>query len=317
MAQVRQGLYKDLKCLNVGNFGGLPHESASTWLQNFEYKTGMFNIDDPRKLLLFPLLLTERAMQWYMKLQELPNQEELTWEQLAINFREEFILGSQMDQMRKRADFHATMQSATETVDEFSFRLQKAGNELQLADNEIFQKFLTGLRPELRCSILLHNPQTMQVAKALAKTAEGLIFNPHSQAVGVNVITTTSHEQLSSKVDDLAQKVESLLVMQTKSKEAVAGNSYQENPERNGSLSRNHFERTRTYQNTRHRYRSPSPRAGYRCPSPRAREDDYMSTIQCYSCRRYGHKAFQCRERSRFTGYRNSSYSNRRQNEDF
>ena len=197
-------------------------------------------------------------MLWF---KQLPVADKSTWAKLRDSFQAEFIHGSQLELLQKLDKFNTLQQQAYQSVDDYLFEIQSIATELNKTQAEVFSKFIMGLKPEIKGQILLHNPENLTKAKSLAKTAESLQNSTqplvHQQPVGVGF----NAAEISSKVQELTEKLEQVLAVQTN----------RGNRETRGPYRREHEQTERN----------------------RSRSRDF-GTKRCYVCNKRGHIRAQC-----------------------
>ena len=203
-------------------FFGEPGEDVEKWLKSFDRISKANGWTEKRQTEILPAFLRDRAAEFY---DELSPRQQSQWEELKSALIEHFI----PKEARRfyYADLYARKQGTTESAEDFGRVIQqlvrRAYSEMPLEHQTTLMRehFVNGLRPSLKCIVLISDPSDFNKALEVAKREEINDQVANGTAPWVQSFTTPSaptapvavisgEKQLSDRMDRLESVVEKL-----------------------------------------------------------------------------------------------------------
>lgn len=179
--------------LMPGNFHGLMNEDAESWFRDLEHYCAYKKLDDAGRIGLVPLLLKDGARYWF---DALDNGRKDTFDHLSTAFHNEYKRDEAI-RWRDSADVWSVTQLPTQSVEDYISKVQQKALRAKMTEDQIRFPLIRGLLPEIRQSVLQHEPTTVADIKKWATIAESSRIDTTSNAV------TEAVKRLEEKFDGL------------------------------------------------------------------------------------------------------------------
>ena len=179
-------------------FSGYQTEDVNEWIAKFNRLARFYGWSNAKKLGALPLLLNGPALAWF---QTLPSETTGNFESLTEALTNRY--GSQDLQFVIRQELYARKQYENEPLVTYTEDIIKKCQRLNLADIEMMNIFVNGLRADIKNHVLLNQPKTFAEAENLARLRDSV-----SKSFGQTVSTPSTQEQ---RIKELEGQVNLLL----------------------------------------------------------------------------------------------------------
>jgi hypothetical protein len=149
-------------------FHGLMSEDADPWFQDLVHYCTFKKMDNNERIGLVPLLLKDGARVWF---ESLDAGQKDTFEHLAVAFHTQYKRDAAI-QWRDSADVWSLSQLPSQSVEDFISQIQQKALRTKMSDDQIRFSLIRGLLPDIRQSVLQHEPTTVEEIKKWATIAE-------------------------------------------------------------------------------------------------------------------------------------------------
>ena len=223
-------------------------EDATAWLREFENCAEFKGYDSKRKVQVLKVLLKNGAATWFDRFLNENVKGELSQDRIMETFKKKFI--ERFDKGNTWLEEHLVMfltQKPHETVQQYYSKLTERAAKLNKSSTELLPMFIRGLASPVKTYVLARQPDDIQTAFSLAKTAESLkaitdLTDNELQPLGMpGEITTGSRPVVvrDTSEDNLALKQELKKLQQMVSK--LSMNSQQRRPLDGAAVIRCHY----------------------------------------------------------------------------
>ena len=147
-------------------FHGLQSEDATRWMAKFERYARLQAWTDQQEVEAVGMFLHGPAELWYLE-------NHLDFHQDPGRLRRRFLQRFGVDANREAADesLLARRQNREETIDSYAYDILSRCHKLGKAPRETIAAFIRGLLPEIKGQVAVMQPQTMEEAERIARTA--------------------------------------------------------------------------------------------------------------------------------------------------
>ena len=174
-------------------FRGLVSENSKRWISDLDHYCSYKKLDNPGKLGLIPLLLKDSARYWY---DSLPDTDKDTFEHLTAAFKENFKRDSSI-RWKDSANVWNLNQLSSQSVEDYISQVQQKASLAHMSDEQVRFSLLNGFLPEIRQSVLNHEPASVAEVKKWAIIAES------GQVKTADTSTLEAVRRLEEKLDNL------------------------------------------------------------------------------------------------------------------
>ena len=150
-------------------FSGYQTEDVNEWIAKFNRLTRFYRWSNAKKLGALQLLLNGPALAWF---QTLPRETTGNFESLTEALTNRY--GSQDLKFVIRQELYARKQYENEPLVTYTEDIIKKCQRLNLADIEMMNIFVNGLRADIINHVLLNQPKTFAEAENLARLRDSL-----------------------------------------------------------------------------------------------------------------------------------------------
>ena len=178
--------------LTPGTFSGNAGEDAEEFIGKFKAYISLRNNADAAKA--FPLVLKGNAYTWYVGLEDT---KKTNFGEIEKAFLERYKINQRLHFSKTREIF-SNIQGKNESVQDFVSKIKRTSALIALPPAMIMQAVLGGLRPNIRCHVLLQNPTTLEEVETQATLAETSLDNTQEESTVLTAI-----EQLREQVSAL------------------------------------------------------------------------------------------------------------------
>jgi len=175
-------------------FSGKDGEDVSTFISNFQRLADILEWPKEKQSKILPLCLKGTANIWC---NSLPNLIRMSIDQLFVALNDYFL--SSAVKYRLRQMLNERTQKEHESVSSYSIDMMKLCNCLNVPHTERLIYFITGLRPDIKEAVVLHEPTTYQEAESFAKLKEVASDYPRLKNIDVSQIKQEIIKQLNEE----------------------------------------------------------------------------------------------------------------------
>ena len=291
---------------------------AERWVDHFQLYSTHRGLTKDEQLTLFPLLLRDSAADWFSTL---TGQALLTYDNLVRAFRDNYFVPTEL-KWKETGSLWNQSQREDESVEDFVARVRRGARRIGMAEGELINIILHGLRPAIRMHVLQKGGDTLDSMIKTAKLAEAvappasdstnaLLMEVMRASVQANEKQAKEMKVLTSKIAALSSHTDRDIVNAVNeravnmSERASGQRASRQTPQmqQRNNYARDFNRRTPEGGAADFRQRSWQPPRGDRPEGPpcgrcggvhaygRCRADG----VTCYACGRLGHLARVCR----------------------
>ena len=247
--------------------------NAIIWLENFERLCAFKDIDEEKKLQLFPLYLTENTLQWYSSLAEDSTD---TWEHLKSAFKQRYQPHS-AEKWNNINKLYQVKQNNDETVEDYLQRVQLLGNQVKKTFEETRDLMINGFLPDIKRRVIMKDPTTYDELLKTAKETQVLFPIRETQ------------DDIRESLAELTNQVKSLTVASLQSAPSAQTFGQKRPPYQRPNQQRPEGpHQQRPYQQTNQQQRPHQQSSN---------ATNQRQTYPCKSCGEYSHYRFNCRHK--------------------
>jgi len=173
-------------------FQGLTTENAKDWIREFEHYCLYKDMNGPKKLALFKVLLTSSAAIW---LENLPATTLNSWENVKAAFETRYNPPGFMKY--KHANDLFNKKQGSMTVDDFCAQMQRLAREVGAPEDMLRFAVINGFNPEIRNHVTRAQPTTWTELVQQAKVGEMCMTVPASTDPTLAVKLEAIQDQLT------------------------------------------------------------------------------------------------------------------------
>jgi len=269
-------------------FSGKEDECPQIFIERLRTHIKLVGEPPDRTLDRFPLLLRDRAYDWYRALPAANKRNlELLIDALVKRYTDP------ASNWLGRLSLISIQQGPAESVSDFIARFTKVSNKLKTPDSECVTIFVSGLRTDIRVETIRGKPDSFTDAMRLARFAESLlaIGNPKVAKVKVAKVATDPLDTISKSIELMASQMSQLEnkfdMMEDRYKGLEEGTN-QPRGQYNSFTNRERQDRNNYYPNNNARFQNR--RGRYQ----NSYQNNNSRPIVCYNCGGNDHYKSQC-----------------------
>ena len=195
---------RDIKALNLSplNPSSTP-DMVNEYLRVFRTRVRMYDLPLQRASTIFVSYLSGDHLIFY---ESLPDAVKNNFDQLMAAFSQRFVTKDQFTMFNRRNLFYQCSQHVTESPEQYSVRLRSLGRLLNINDDEIKNKFLASLLPEIQSKLMLFQPPDLTSAISYAEEAYRHTTNamPQTSFNATPTPTTDCFAAIMAKLDQMS-----------------------------------------------------------------------------------------------------------------
>ena len=208
--------------------GKTSENDAESWLEFFELYCKHRGLNNSERLTLFPLMMRNGAADWLATLAKTQLQ---SYDSLVTAFRDNYFVPAEL-RWKETGMLWNQSQREDEQVEDFVTRVRRGARRIQLADSQLVDIILNGLRPSIRLHVLQKGGDTLNDLIKTAKLAEAVTpaSNDTTSALLLKYMQSNAqaNERQSIEMKNLMTKIAAL----TEQNEQMAINAVNPNQAR-------------------------------------------------------------------------------------
>ncbi len=285
---------------------------AESWLEFFELYCKHRGLNPTERLTLFPLMMRNGAADW---LATLTKTQLRSYDDLVTAFRDNYFVPAEL-RWREAGLLWNQCQKDDESVEEFVTRVRRGARRINLAETQLADIILNGLRPSIRMHVLQRRGdltdliKTAKLAEAVAPpsndTTNALLLKYIQKSVEANEKQSDEIQKLTSKINALTRHNEETDINAVETNKTNIGQQQRFVRQTPQNLQRANYARdfnTRTPQGSAAGF-LPRARINFnandaecdRCGRHHARVSRCPAYgMQCRACQKLNHFAAKCR----------------------
>jgi len=189
-------------------FKGKTGENAEDWLRHFENYCAYRGLDEPKKLALFKVLMTELAGDW---LATLTDDILAQYDRVKAAFESRYAL-SEMMKYRSAKEVFSRKQLEGEPVDEYLTKVQKAARIIGADEKTTVYAALNNLKSTLIPYVTQQRPQDIKTLLEAARMAELTI----PSAAQTDIVVSAQLAEVRDEIKEMNKKWQQLTVQPLK-----------------------------------------------------------------------------------------------------
>jgi Retrotransposon gag protein len=268
--------------------GKTSENDAESWLEFFELYCKHRGLNNSERLTLFPLMMRNGAADW---LATLPKTQLQSYDSLVTAFRDNYFVPAEL-RWKEAGMLWNQSQREDEQVEDFVTRVRRGARRIKLADTQLVDIILNGLRPSIRLHVLQKGGDTLNDLIKTAKLAEAVapVSNDTTNTLLLKYMQSNAqaNERQSNEMKNLMTKIAAL----TEQNEQMTINALNPNQAREIRPQQNYARPTPQNQqryNYARDFNMRTPQGSATGFEPRARVNFNQNEPECDRCgRRHG-----------------------------
>ena len=156
--------------------GKTSENDAESWLEFFELYSKHRGLNNSERLTLFPLMMRNGAADW---LATLPKTQLQSYDSLVTAFWDNYFVPAELRWKEAGMLWNQSQREDEQVEDDFVTRVRRGARRIQLADSQLVDIILNGLRPSIRLHVLQKGGDTLNDLIKTAKLAEAVTPAPN------------------------------------------------------------------------------------------------------------------------------------------